>query len=224
MIGRGAIEKDAGDELVGNIDKAEIPKLSEHAAPLLDEVFLESLRRQMLQFAKLNIADAQLAEDAVQEALAGALKNMASFTGRAALKSWVFAILKNKIADILRHRQRMIAESNLISAHDEPDSSSTLFDLRGAWQTAERPARWADPESTINSKDFWKMFQACLDHLPSLQARVFMMREFIELDTPEICRELSLSISNVNVMMHRARLRLRKCVENNWFLAGEKEC
>ena len=71
--------------------------------PLFDNAFLEQIRRQMLKFATLQLSDSHLAEDVVQEALVGALKNARSFGGRSALKSWVFAILKNKIADALRH-------------------------------------------------------------------------------------------------------------------------
>ena len=87
---------------------------AERSALLGDSDFLESLRRQMLKFATLQLSDANLAEDAVQEALIGALRKARSFAGRAALKTWVFAILKNKIADILRQKQRSIDASSLL--------------------------------------------------------------------------------------------------------------
>lgn len=78
---------------------------------LTDTAFLNDLRRQMVKFATLQLSNSHLAEDAVQEALIGALKNAKSFAGRAALKTWVFAILKNKIADVLRQKQRMVEAS-----------------------------------------------------------------------------------------------------------------
>ncbi|MFZ2662825.1 MAG: sigma-70 family RNA polymerase sigma factor, partial [Rhodoferax sp.] len=80
---------------------------------LADTAFLNDLRRQMIKFASLQLSNSHAAEDAVQEALMGALKNAKSFAGRAALKTWVFAILRNKIADSLRQKMRMVDASSL---------------------------------------------------------------------------------------------------------------
>ncbi len=190
---------------------------------LADTEFLKGLRRQMLKFATLQLSDSNLAEDAVQEALLGALKNANSFGGRAALKTWVFAILKNKIADVLRQKQRLAYVSDLLHDDDE-DDLAVLFNAKGFWQANERPAAWADPELSYRERQFWRVFEACLDHLPGNQARVFMMREFIELDSHEICATVGITTSNLNVMLHRARLRLRKCLENHWFIDGEQSC
>ena len=68
------------------------------------------------------------------------------------------------------------------------------------------------------------MDDACLNHLPENTARVFMMREFLEFETAEICQELSLTTSNCNVILHRARNGLRKCLQGSWFSAGERPC
>lgn len=189
-----------------------------------DPVFLQDLRRQMLRFATLQLSDAHLAEDAVQEALIGAFKSANRFGGRAALKTWVFAILKNKIADVLRQRQRLHEADRVLHSHEEGEDFRELFDARGFWQADERPAAWGDPDQAVHSAQFWRVFETCLDHLPNQQARVFMMREFIELETPEICEAVGITVSNLNVMLHRARLRLRECLENNWFAPGETPC
>lgn len=186
-------------------------------SPLTDARFLEELRRQMQRFANLQLADEHLAEDAVQEALIGALKNARTFAGQSALKTWVFAILKNKIADILRKRQRYVQADQLLSSEREEKGLDELFDGRGHWHLAERPAHWANPESAIHDKHFWRVFETCLEHLPGRQARVFMMREFVELESGEICQAVGITVSNLNVTLHRARLRLRRCLENNWF-------
>ena len=191
---------------------------------LNDSEFLDGLRRQMLKFATLQLSDANLAEDAVQEALIGALRNASSFAGRAALKTWVFAILKNKIADILRQKKRSIDASSLLHEDEEGEDFSSLFDSQGMWQKDERPAAWAHPDEALREGEFWLVFEVCLENLPGKQARVFMMREFIELDTAEICATLALSVSNLHVLLHRARLRLRECLEQRWFLEGEPRC
>lgn len=198
---------------------------SEQENILLDSKFVEALRVQMLKFATLQLSDPHLAEDAVQEALVGAMKNVSSFGGRSALKTWVFAILKNKIADTLRQKQRMVFVSSLFSDEEEEDKGiEALFNGKGFWHVHERPANWTDPEQSLHNGEFWRVFEACLEGLPPKQARIFMMREFVELETEEICESLGLSVSNLHVILHRARLRLRECMENNWFIEGECAC
>lgn len=188
---------------------------------LTDTAFLNDLRRQMVKFATLQLSNSHLAEDAVQEALMGALKNARSFAGRAALKTWVFAILKNKIADTLRQRQRTVDASSLLREDEEDEDFSELFDKKGFWQQDEKPASWGNPQASLHQHQFWKVFEVCLEGLPGNQARVFMMKEFVELDATEICSTVGITITNLNVMLHRSRLRLRECLENSWFLKGE---
>lgn len=192
------------------------------AAILSDTAFLNDLRRQMIKFATLQLSNSHAAEDAVQEALMGALKNAGSFAGRAALKTWVFAILRNKIADTLRQKMRTVNASSLLREDDEGEDFSELFDHRGHWQADERPATWGNPHNALHQNQFWKVFDACLEGLPGNQARVFMMKEFVELETHEICTTVGITTTNLNVMLHRSRLRLRECLENNWFLKGER--
>ncbi|MES2295485.1 MAG: RNA polymerase factor sigma-70 [Pseudomonadota bacterium] len=192
------------------------------ASPLTDTEFLTNLRRQMLKFATLQLSDSHLAEDTVQEAMIGALKNAGSFGGRAVLKTWVFAILKNKIADVLRQKQRTVNASSLLREDEEEEDFAALFNARGFWQADERPAAWANPEESLRQGQFWRVFETCLENLPGNQARVFMMREFIELDSHEICATVGITVSNLNVMLHRTRLRLRECLENRWFVKGEQ--
>ncbi len=191
---------------------------------LHDPVFITALRRQMLRFATLQLSNAELAEDAVQEALIGAMKNADSFAGNAAFKTWVFAILKNKIADILRQRQALQEASRLLHSDEEEEDFDELFDAKGHWQPDERPQAWGNPEGAMHTQQFWRVFEACLDNLPSQQARLFMMREFVEMDSPEICAVAGISVSNLNVSLHRARLRLRECLENKWFVSGDQVC
>lgn len=191
---------------------------------MTDEKFLENLRLQMLKFATLQLSDSHLAEDAVQEALIGALRNAKTFAGQAALKTWIFAILKNKIADVLRQKQRLVYAGSLRQEDEEKEDFSELFNQKGMWQPDERPAGWGNPQDALHQSQFWLTFETCLEGLPGQQARVFMMREFIELDSDEICSTVGISTSNLNVMLHRARLRLRECLENRWFVRGEKTC
>lgn len=180
----------------------------------------DELRHQMVRFARQQLHNEELAEDVVQEALLGAFKNSGSFVGNAAYKTWVFAILKHKIADQLRSGMRS-KEVKLQSAESDEgeDYGDWLFDHRGHWSADEMPRAWGSPEETMNSAQFWEIFEICLDQLPGVQGRVFMMREFIGLETSEICDTLALSVTHLNVILYRARMRLRLCLEQKWFSA-----
>lgn len=188
---------------------------------LWDESFLTNLRRHMVHFAELQLRDQAAAEDAVQEALAAALSSQDRFAGRAALKTWVFAILKNKIVDHLRQRQRFI---DVVRPTQEPGDETefdVLFDRKSHWHPEARPSAWGEPETVFAQQQFWVVFEACLTRLPENTARVFMMREFLGLETPEICQELALTASHCHVILHRARMGLRLCLEQCWFTPGD---
>lgn len=193
--------------------------------PLIDDEFVAEVRRDMLKFAQLQLRDAALAEDAVQEALVAALAGASRFSGRSALKTWVFSILRNKIVDLIRTQSRTTNVSAL--GDDEAGMDATfeaLFKDNAHWRPEARPFGWGDPADTLREERFWEVFETCLNHLPEKTARVFMMREFLEFDTDEVCRELSLTVSNSNVILHRARNGLRRCLEGSWFAPGERAC
>lgn len=192
---------------------------------LIDEGYLNEIRRDMIKFAHLQLRDDAQAEDVVQEALVAALDNTREFAGRSALKTWIFAILKNKIVDLIRLQARTTNVSSLSVEEESLDQAfESLFKSNAHWTPGARPSNWGDPEESLREQRFWDVFDACLKHLPENTARVFMMREFLEFDTTEVCRELSLSTSNCNVILHRARNGLRRCLEKNWFSAGEQPC
>lgn len=186
--------------------------------------FLQDLRQQMIKFAFLQLSSLPQAEDVVQEALTSAFQNLDSFKGRAAFKTWVFAILKNKIIDVVRQKSRLVAMSELFKDEESELSVDELFDASGHWHKYEAPQAWQSPEEMMEQSDFWIIFEACLDHLPAKYAQVFMMREVVELSSNEICSKLELSISNFNVLMYRSRTRLRECLENKWLLKEDCSC
>lgn len=192
--------------------------LPQAAASIAGE--LAGFQREMLRFAVLQLRDQASAEDAVQEAMLAALQGADRFAERAKLKTWVFSILRNKIVDIIRKRVR---EPSYEQPEDEIDESDfdPLFGADGHWQGDSRPADWGDPEKAFENRRFWAVFDACLNRLPPGTARVFMMREMLGLDTDEICEELSMSSNNCWVVLHRARMGLRLCLDQKWFAGGD---
>lgn len=143
----------------------------------------------------------------------------------ASLSTWVLSILRNKIIDAFRERRRAAAvPAEAAEAADAADAADRAvagyFDGRGQWDGDTRPADWGDPVMAFESSRFWEVFEACLYRLPENTARVFLMREVIGFETPEICRTLAVTANNCWVLLHRARLQLRACLGEKWFGEG----
>lgn len=175
---------------------------------------LEALREQLLRFARLQLRNEAWAEDAVSETVLAALEKPRSFEGRSQLKTWLVGILKHKLVDQLRKHTRECA----VGGDDaDQDIEADLFLPDGHFR--ETPADWGNPQAVLHEQQFMAVLEACLELMPQQLGRVFLMREWLELDTAEICKELSLSSTNLWVILHRARLRLRlrECLQQRWF-------
>ena len=184
-----------------------------------DAGHIEAHREYLLRYAQLQLRDSTAAEDAVQETLLAALQNRAGFSGRSSVKTWLTGILKHKIVDHLRRQSReqplqYSDEESTDAAHDLPDA---VFGEDGHWR--EFPAHWDAPERSCENAEFWRVFETCVEAMPPRAARVFIMREMLELSTEEICKELGITATNCWVVLHRARLSLRECLEGRWFRA-----
>ena len=172
-------------------------------------------RDYLARFALLQLRNEAWAEDAVSETILAALANPQSFANRSQLKTWLVGILKHKVMDVFRHNARTVPldvdpDSD---GHDELDA--LVFKADGHFETM--PSSWGNPEQEMNSRQFMQMLEACTEKMPVMLGRVFLMREWLELSSEEICAELSLSATNLYVSLHRARLRLRECLDLNWF-------
>ncbi|MEY2891196.1 MAG: hypothetical protein RJA98_1104 [Pseudomonadota bacterium] len=174
---------------------------------------LAALRPQLLRYARTQLGNASWAEDAVSDTLLAALEKPQAFAGQSQLRTWVTGILKHKLIDQIRRHTREM--SSTTSDEDHADLDGELFDASGHWR--EAPLEWGAPEQVLSQRQFFAVLDACVEHLPPQQARLFMMREWLELGTDDICKELAISPTNLWVMLHRARLRLRECLQLNWF-------
>jgi RNA polymerase sigma-70 factor (ECF subfamily) len=174
---------------------------------------VERLRPYLMRYASLQLRSAEAAEDAVQEALLAALAGEAGFAGRSNLRTWLTGILKHKIVDAVRKQSR---EAPLPESPEEDMGEfDALFKDNGHWQ--DRPQAWQDPDGALQQKQFLAALEECLRGLPERTARVFMMREHLGLETKEICQELGLTATHCWVLLYRARMALRLCLEKNWF-------
>ena len=177
---------------------------------------IELHRGYLLRYARLQLRDQTAAEDAVQETLLAAVEGAARFSSKSSVRTWLTGILKHKIIDQLRRQAR---EQPLLAGDDlergEAEAIDALFAADGHWR--DFPRNWGDPDRSLENKEFWEVFEMCAGLMPVKTARVFVMREVMELSTEEICKELRITATNCWVMLHRARLSLRECLELKWF-------
>ncbi|MEJ2173519.1 MAG: sigma-70 family RNA polymerase sigma factor [bacterium] len=173
---------------------------------------LEQQRPYLLRFAALQLRDPNAAEDAVQEALLAALAGEAKFAGRSNLRTWLTGILKHKIIDSIRRAAR----EPTAGAEIEDDAAfDELFRVNGQWK--DRPQAWEEPQGALEQKQFLGVLEQCLARLPEKTARVFLLREHLGLDTGEICKELGITPTHCWVLLYRARMALRSCLDERWF-------
>ena len=179
---------------------------------------IESHRPYLVRYALAQLRDAELAEEAVQEALVAALESIDGFDKRSTLRTWLTSILRFKVIDIQR---RIVAERQRLP-YDEAGAAAEheawldeMFDETGHWRSP--PQAWNDPEAALEQSRFWEVFERCLARLPATGGRVFFKREVLGEDTPVICRDEGITDSNCWVILHRARILLRMCLEQHWF-------
>jgi RNA polymerase sigma-70 factor (ECF subfamily) len=179
---------------------------------------IESHRAYLMRYALAQLRDAQLAEEAVQEALLAALEGIAGFDGRSTLRTWLTSILRFKVVDLQRRAVKERAQESLDEERTAGDDEGWLdeyFDETGHWRAP--PQAWGDPESSLEQRRFWESFERCLSGLSGTAGRVFFRREVLGDDTEAICKDENITASNCWVILHRARVALRGCLEANWF-------
>jgi len=177
------------------------------------EQWLDQHGDYLYRYAFLRVRRAELAEDLLQETLMSAIKGRETFSGNAAVRTWLISILRRKIVDHFRKQTREPAPMDLDSAQDVTEQ---FFDSKGLWLI--RPKKWkADPQQLLTDGEFWDAFHRCLSGLPRNTADTFCLRELEGLPTEEVCKVLQISPSNLWTLLFRARMLLRKCLEVNWF-------
>ncbi len=184
------------------------------AIHIADEI--ASYRPILLRLAMLQLRDKASAEDATQDAMLAAIENQETFEGRAALRTWLISILRFKVLDALRNKKKhgpTISPQQLAEELDLTDCTA-LFSETGCWATPKDV--WHDPQANLEQQEFFRVLDACLTKLPTNTSRVFLMREWLEFSPDEVCTELGVSSGNLRVLLYRARMQLRLCLDNNW--------
>lgn len=175
---------------------------------------LAALRQPLLRFAKLQLRNDSLAEDVVSETLLALLEKPDRFEGRSSLRTYATGILKFKIIDLLRQRGREV-HIEPMDEQSTDDALDALFQRDGHYN--DPPPAWQQPDRALEQGQFFDTLQLCVDRLPARMGRVFMMREWLEQDMDAICSELDITANHCGVMLYRARIQLRDCLERTWF-------
>jgi len=169
----------------------------------------------LFSFALKFISQTDQAQNLVQETFLAALKNRSGFKGNSSEKTWLLGILKHKITDQLRLKYKEVPASQLVEADTHIED---FFDNADYGHLKKKPGDWAfNPSDLIENKEFWRSYNDCLEKLPEKTAQAFSLREIEDMDSKEICKVLGVSSTNLWVLLHRARLQLRQCLETNWF-------
>jgi RNA polymerase sigma-70 factor (ECF subfamily) len=178
----------------------------------------EAHRAYLLKVAQLQLRDVSLAEDAVQDTLEAAVRNRQTFRGNASRRTWLTGILRHKLADAVRRQRKHAAPFTSLAVPEHLRGVDASFGSDGAW--SKTPLHWELPEEAQFQTEFLEVLQDCLGNLPPLIARAFVLREVMEMETTEISEELSVTANHLGVLMYRARMLLRSCIEAEWFDQG----
>lgn len=185
-----------------------------HDTNLDPSTWIKKYGDYLYNFAIARVYDQATAQDLVQETFFSAVKAKNSFEGRSTEKTWLTSILKRKIIDHYRKNVRN-KEDNILDNNDHFQREGIL---KGHWEDEALPQAWEYSETQVlENTEFYKVLQGCLAHLPERMAATFSMKEIQDYSTEEVCKELDITPSNLWVLMHRAKLKLRKCLEKNWF-------
>ncbi|MBN1870637.1 MAG: sigma-70 family RNA polymerase sigma factor [Candidatus Omnitrophica bacterium] len=192
-----------------------MPNSPEQIKPrsIAPEHWVDEYGNYLFHFALSRLRNSTEAENAVQETFLAALKARKDFSGKSSERTWLVGILKHKIIDIMRKSYR---EKPVTDLQDNEETIDQFFDHAG--HPKGDVGHWTPkPDELLEKKEFWKVFYKCAGKLPPTAADAFLLREVEKMESKEICGILNITLSNLWVLLHRARLQLRECLEINWF-------
>lgn len=184
--------------------------------------WLESYGDYLYRYAVMRVNNPSVAEDLVQETFLAGIKSLKNFGGRSTLKTWLTGILKFKVMDYYRKSSREKTFTQLSSFFD--DEEKEHFGEDGHWLNGDfSPAEWsAEQWENVDRKEFMAQFLSCSDKLPKKIKQVYLMREVDGIDSKEIVEQLGITPQNLWTILHRARMALRKCLQDNWSTADKR--
>lgn len=182
---------------------------------LAPEEWVDAYGDYLYRYALSRLRVSAEAEEAVQETFLSGIRNLTQFSGTGTQQAWLVGILKRKIIDQVRLRERQKEKHS----QEEFDPASLLFDDSGQWEAGNIPT--VEPDNHLEAREIWQVVRDCLTTIPQAQADVFVLSVMEQMKAERICELLGISPSNFWVRLHRARLGLAKCVSSKWFLESK---
>ncbi|HMO51313.1 MAG TPA: sigma-70 family RNA polymerase sigma factor [Kiritimatiellia bacterium] len=181
------------------------------------EAWVDAHGDYLFRYALLRLQDREAARDAVQETFLAGIGSLARYDGRVEVKHWLRGILRFKIVDRIRKQAREVV---IDPVEDQPILESLLFKASGIASMRPDPWRFA-PGEVLDREEFWPVFESCLTALPEAMRQAFVLKTVDELSSDEVCKVLNISPNHLWVLNHRARERLKKCIESKWLKPGQ---
>jgi RNA polymerase sigma-70 factor, ECF subfamily len=187
-----------------------------------EEAFMALGRRHhasMVRVAQIYVSRRDIAEEVVQEAWIGALRGIDRFEGRSSLKTWLFRIVTNLAKTRAVRERRTIPFSALSSPESvpepavEPERFRSWDDPRWPGHWASKPSEW--PEDRLLESESLMRIEEAIYGLPDNQRAVITLRDVEGWSAEEVCNALELSETNQRVLLHRARSKVRKALEEH---------
>lgn len=176
------------------------------------DVWVDQHGDSLFRFAFQRVRDESVAEDLVQETFLAAMRAKDRFKGQSSERTWLFGILKHKIIDHYRRKKFQRSDMNV---EDFAESMDKFFSENRKWRI--QPTNWdINPVEAYEQKEFMDAFYQCLSQMSQRLADAFVHREVDGLSTEEICKLMDITASNCWVMLYRARMLLRHCIETHW--------
>jgi len=180
--------------------------------PTDPQTWLDRHGDALFRFAMARLGHRDLAEETVQETFLAALQARNRFAAASSERTWLLGILKHKVVDCFR---RLARDKHVFETPADDEAMAALFE-RGYWRC--RPSQWTlEPEATIENREFRAALMRCLARLPEGLGNALRLREADQLETTEICDILGITPTNLATLLHRARARLRSCLDQTWF-------
>lgn len=170
----------------------------------------------LYSYAITRINDEELARDLVQETFLAALEKIEKFEGRSSERTWLTAILKNKVIDVYRKKSSAYLKETEAQA-DNYDQEAFFESENGHWRTEHQPRIFGVEEyDSLARKELNDILQKCMQKLPALWLAVFTLKHIDDEQTETICKELKITPSNFWVIIHRSKVNLRSCLQKDW--------
>ncbi|MDO9322017.1 MAG: RNA polymerase sigma factor [Pseudomonas sp.] len=158
------------------------------------------------------IVGRRYADEAVQDAWLAVVRSLTGFQGRSSLKTWLLTITANTAKARLRQNRRTVQLDEQPAPHGSIGAERFASD--GHWLNAPQAWHEDSPEALLSAGELRECLDKTLSSLSELQNSVLLLRERQGLELEAICNLLDISLSNVRVLLHRARLKVFATLEH----------